>query len=148
MKIKFVKLFSGAFEPMRATIGSAGLDLASVEKVVLEPLERKTVHTGLKVELPQGTYGRLASRSGLAFNHGIIVIGGVIDFDFRAEIMIILVNLSKEKYVIEPGDRVAQLIVEKIEILGIDILNPSKTEIVPVTVREIRNGKGFGSSGK
>jgi dUTP pyrophosphatase len=130
--------------PEYATPGSSGMDLrASLEeKLILKPLERVLVPTGLFIELPEGFEGQVRPRSGLAIRQGVTCLNspGTIDADYRGEIKIILVNLSAEEQVIQPGDRVAQLIIQRIE----------KTEWVESIQLETttRNEGGFGHTGK
>jgi len=91
--IRVKLLREGARLPVRATKGSAGADLCCIEGFVLTPGQRFGVPTGLSVEIPDGYYGRVAPRSGLAARHGIDVLAGVIDSDYRGELIILLVNL-------------------------------------------------------
>jgi dUTP pyrophosphatase len=112
MKIKF--LSKEAKIPMRANPSDAGADLCSVEDFILNPLERKAISTGISLEIPEGHYGRIAPRSGLAYKNGIDVLAGVVDSSYRGEIKVILFNTDKENYFkINIGDRIAQLIIEK-----------------------------------
>ena len=97
--------------------------------------------------MPLGTYGRLASRSGLALNHSIDVVGGVIDPDYTGQIMVILANNSKVDYRVKPGDRIAQLIIEKYFDETPFIDNKKEVEIEPITLGAGRGEKGFGSTG-
>jgi dUTP pyrophosphatase len=101
--------------PARATELSAGFDLSSVESLVLGPGERKCISTGLRVSCPAGTYGRIAPRSGLAVKHGIDVMAGVIDADYKGIVGVVLVNLGRFPIEIGVGDRIAQLIFERYE---------------------------------
>lgn len=130
--------------PSYATAGSAGLDLkASVEAdIILKPLQRMLVPTGLFIELPPGYEAQVRPRSGLAVRQGITCLNtpGTIDSDYRGEIKILLINLSGEDQVIQPGDRIAQLVVQKYEQVEWE-------EVSILTVTE-RNEGGFGSTGK
>lgn len=112
------------------------------EPMTLQPMQRVMVPTGLFVELPSGYEAQIRSRSGLAIKQGISCLNspGTIDSDYRGEIKIILINLSREQQVIQPGDRIAQMVVQKVE----------KAILVPVvTINEtVRNENGFGSTGK
>ena len=135
----------GPYElPVYATQSSAGLDLKAVlaEAVTLGPLERKIVGTGLKIALPEGYEGQVRPRSGLAAKHGITVLNapGTIDADYRGEIGVILVNLSNEPFTIQPGERIAQLVVAQY----------SQVEWSPVeSLDSTQRGEGgFGSTGK
>ena len=130
--------------PAYATQSSAGLDLKAVlaEAVTLGPLERKIVGTGLKIALPDGYEAQVRPRSGLAAKHGITVLNapGTIDADYRGEIGVILVNLSNEPFTIQPGERIAQLVVAQY----------SQVEWSPVeSLDSTQRGEGgFGSTGK
>ena len=135
----------GPYElPAYATLSSAGLDLKAVlaEAVTLCPLERKIVGTGLKIALPEGHEAQVRPRSGLAAKHGITVLNapGTIDADYRGEIGVILVNLSNEPFTIQPGERIAQLVVAQY----------SQVEWSPVeSLDSTQRGEGgFGSTGK
>lgn len=135
----------GPYElPAYATQSSAGLDLKAVlaEAVTLGPLERKIVGTGLKIALPEGYEAQVRPRSGLAAKHGITVLNapGTIDADYRGEIGVILVNLSNEPFTIQPGERIAQLVVAQY----------SQVEWSPVESLDstLRGEGGFGSTGK
>ena len=135
----------GPYElPAYATQSSAGLDLKAVlaEAVILGPLERKIVGTGLKIALPEGYEAQVRPRSGLAAKHGITVLNapGTIDADYRGEIGVILVNLSHEPFTIQPGERIAQLVVaqySQVEWSLVESLDSTQ-----------RGEGGFGSTGK
>ncbi|MBQ6760792.1 MAG: dUTP diphosphatase [Prevotella sp.] len=105
--------------PAYATEQSAGMDLrADIEQpVTLKPLERRLIPTGLHIALPQGYEAQVRPRSGLALKHGITVLNtpGTIDADYRGEIGVVLVNLSNEDFVVNPGERVAQMVIAKYE---------------------------------
>ena len=130
--------------PEYATDGAAGMDLRAhlEEPLLLHSLERSLVPTGLHIELPQGYEAQVRPRSGLAIRQGITCLNspGTIDSDYRGEIKIVLVNLSGEDQVIEPGDRVAQLVIQSVE----------RAQWEPVTVlgNSERSTGGFGSTGK
>ena len=125
--------------PERESVGSAGFDISIAENVILAKGESKLVKTGIAVEVPRGTYGRLASRSSLAWKHGIEVGAGVVDQDYRGELMILLHNRSCQGIEFEVGDRVAQLVLEKIQTSGSRIVQ----DLSPTD----RGGQGFGSTG-
>ncbi len=137
--LPFKKLHEKGILPTRGSAHAAALDLYSIEALVIAPGKYAAVHTGLAVEIPLGYYGRIAGRSGLAAKKGIDAIGGVVDSDYRGELMCLLANLGEEDFVIEPGDRVAQFIIEA-------IITPQ-----PVFVDELagtdRDTAGFGSTG-
>lgn len=128
-----------AKQPTKGSEYSAGYDLYSVEEVKIEPWSRGVIPTGVHVELPLKTYGRVASRSGLSFKHNLEVGAGVIDCDYRGEIKVILRNLSCKPYTIKVGERCAQLIITpycNVEIEVTKKLNDS-----------VRGVDGFGSTG-
>ena len=130
--------------PDYATIGSAGVDLRAVldRPLVLNPLERKIIGTGLKIALPIGYEAQVRPRSGLAAKHGISVLNspGTIDADYRGEVGVILINLSNDAFTINPGERIAQLVLAKHEQIQWKIdKNLSSTA---------RGSNGFGSTGK
>ncbi len=141
--MRFYKIDDLANEPIRATPGSAGLDLCSIEEGLIPKGNRKAFRTGLIVELPDDTYGRIAPRSGLSLKHNIDVAAGVIDNDYRGEIKIILCNFSKKDYLVKTGDKIAQLIVESIKILKPTMISGFNE----ISTTE-RNDNGFGSSDK
>ena len=130
--------------PEYATEGSAGLDLrAYVEfPVILKPMERKMVPTGLFIELPEGYEAQVRPRSGLAIKQGITCLNspGTIDSDYRGELKIILINLSTEEQVLNSGDRIAQMVIQKVERLSWKLV-----EELSITER---NEGGFGHTGK
>jgi dUTP pyrophosphatase len=133
-----------AFElPAYATEGAAGLDIRAniTEPIVLAPLERQLIATGLFVAIPLGYEIQIRPRSGLAFKHGITVLNtpGTIDADYRGEIKVLLVNLSNSPFTVEPGERVAQMVLAKHE-----VLSWKTTHELPSTER---GAGGFGSTG-
>lgn len=129
--------------PAYATVLSAGADLrANIEKqVVLKPLERKLIGTGLYIALPEGYEAQVRPRSGLALKHGITVLNtpGTIDADYRGEVGVILVNLSNEEFTINPGERIAQMVIAE----------HAQAIFMPTdTLNETERGEGgFGHSG-
>ena len=135
---------SGNPLPAYATEGSAGMDLCAHihESVVLEPLERKLIPTGLFIELPTGYEAQIRPRSGLALKQGITCLNspGTIDADYRGEIGVILINLSNELQVIKTGDRIAQMVVAPV----IQISWEPATALTSTN----RGAGGFGSTGK
>ena len=143
MKVKIINRSKHDL-PQYETEASAGVDLRAniTESFTLQSLERNLIKTGLFLEIPEGYEAQVRPRSGLAIKHGITVLNspGTIDADYRGEVGVILVNLSKEPFVIENGDRIAQLVfskVEQAEWIAADEL--SETE---------RGAGGFGSTGK
>jgi len=137
----------GVALPSYASDGAAGLDLSAAlaEPLALQPGERVAVPTGLVIALPPGHEGQVRPRSGLSFKRGITVVNapGTIDEDYRGEVKVLLVNLSGEAQVIEPGDRIAQLVVapvtrvEVAEVISADALGATE-----------RGSGGFGSTGQ
>lgn len=130
--------------PQYATLYSAGMDLKAnlEEPIVLKPLERMMIPTGLFIELPQGYEAQIRPRSGLAFKFGITVLNtpGTIDADYRGEIKVILINLSSQEFVIKSGERIAQMVVahhETVHWISVEQLNESE-----------RGEGGFGSTGR
>ena len=130
--------------PAYATEGSAGMDIRAQlsESVVLKPLERQLIPTGLFIELPQGYEAQVRPRSGLALKQGITCLNspGTIDSDYRGELKVILINLSQEEQIIRHGDRIAQMVIGQVEQIEWDLVGQ-----VSVTAR---NEGGFGHTGK
>jgi dUTP pyrophosphatase len=112
--LSFKRLDPKGMLPTRASPSSAGLDLYSIEAISLKPKERRLIQTGLAVAIPDGYYGRLAPRSGLATQKGIDVLAGVIDADYRGEIGCLLYNVGEEIIDLPAQSRICQLIIEKI----------------------------------
>lgn len=142
MKVKIINK-SGLKLPKYETSGSAGMDLlANVEEsIVLRPMERRLVPTGLFIEIPEGFEGQVRPRSGLAIKHGITLINcvGTIDSDYRGELCIPMVNLGSEEFEIKRGDRIAQLVVceyKRVQLVEVEEINSSQ-----------RGTGGFGSTG-
>ena len=144
MKIKVVNKSNNAL-PAYETKNSAGMDLRAYlpdGPVTLQPMQRALIPTGLYIEIPEGYEGQVRPRSGLAFKHGITVLNtpGTIDADYRGELKQILINLSDEPFVINNGDRIAQIVFarcEQAEMVEVEEL--SETE---------RGAGGFGHTGK
>lgn len=134
-----IKLDNYAFMPHRAHPTDAGLDLRSPESVYIEARQSVTIKTGVHIKLPENTYGRIASKSGLMVHHGILT-DGTVDEGFSGEICVCLFNLSDAGYYVERGDKVAQLIVTPCQYVTVE------------TVVEISGGErgenGFGSTGR
>ena len=130
--------------PSYATVNSAGVDLKAniVEPIVLQPLQRAVVPTGLKIALPEGTEAQVRPRSGLAAKHGVTVLNspGTIDADYRGEIGVILVNLSDKAFIVNPGERIAQMVVARYERVEWD-------EVSELDSTDRGEG-GFGSTGR
>lgn len=143
MKVKIVNKSKHQL-PEYSTVGSAGMDLRAniTEPVVLEPLERKLIPTGLFIELPVGVEAQIRPRSGLALKQGITVLNspGTIDADYRGEIGVILINLSKEAFTINNGERICQMVIAKYK--------QAKWELVEALNETERGKGGFGHTGK
>lgn len=133
------KLRPDAVVPTRGSEWSAGYDLSSAESISIAPGARAVVKTGLSIACPAGTYGRVAPRSGLTVKYGIHVGAGVVDADYRGEVGVVLFNLGREDFHIQPGDRIAQLVLERI------IMAP--VEEVEELDETVRGAGGFGSTG-
>ncbi len=143
IKVKIINQSNNPL-PTYATVGSSGLDMrANIEnEIIMQPLERALVPTGLFVEIPQGYELQVRPRSGLAIKNGITCLNtpGTIDSDYRGEIKVILINLSNESQKIVNGDRIAQIVLQKIESLEWSLND---------TLQETTRGEGgFGHTGK
>jgi dUTP pyrophosphatase len=143
------KIFNTSSNPLPAYASecAAGMDLRAnlSEPVVLQPLERKLIPTGLFIELPRDCEAQVRPRSGLALKHGITVLNspGTIDADYRGEIGVILVNLSNEPFEIQHGERIAQMVIAKFQQVELQEVS-SKDELSDTE----RGAGGFGHSGK
>ena len=140
MDLKIKKLHPNAVVPKYAKQGDAGMDLYSVEDYSVPPGMTCKVKTGIAVELPHGYVSLIWDKSGLATSHSIKTIGGVLDSGYRGEYIIGIINLGKKDYLIEKGDKVAQLLIQKIE-------HPT-IKIVDQLSNSERGDNGFGSTGK
>jgi dUTP pyrophosphatase len=130
--------------PAYATSGSSGMDLRAHlhQELVLKPLERTLIPTGLFIELPEGYEAQVRPRSGLALKHGLTCLNspGTVDADYRGELKVILINLSNEDQHIHPGDRIAQMVIQKVEQVEWLLVND---------LQETGRGEGgFGHTGK
>ena len=143
MIVKIVNKSKNAL-PRYESAQAAGMDIRTsiTEPVTLQPLERKLFPTGLFMELPAGYEAQVRPRSGLAMKHGITVLNtpGTIDADYRGEVGVILVNLSNEPFTIEPGERIAQMVIARHE-------QPEVVEVTELSETE-RGAGGFGHSGR
>jgi dUTP pyrophosphatase len=141
IELPIQRLHADAVVPQRAYTGDAGLDLASCERVELGPGERALVGTGLAVAIPEGYAGFVQPRSGLAARHGLTIVNspGLVDSGYRGELQVVLLNTDRtEPFVVEPGMRVAQLVV-----LPVPELELVEVDELPSSERGVR---GFGSS--
>ena len=141
MKLLVEKINQKAIIPFQAHEGDAGMDLFSVEEVILKPMERKLVHTGIKIQLPKNTEAQIRPRIGLALKNGITVLNtpGTIDEGYRGEIGIILINLGTEEFKVEEGMKVAQMVIKPTLSLEVE-------EVVELT-ETTRGQGGFVSTG-
>ena len=143
MTVRFKRLRAGAVLPRYMTAGAAGMDLASAAEgpLTLQPGQRLGVPTGLAMELAPGFEGQVRPRSGLALRAGVTVVNapGTIDFDYRGELVVLLVNLGQEAHTIAPGDRIAQLVIAPV----------TRAEVVEVAELSgtDRGAGGFGHTG-
>ena len=141
--IKILRLPNNRILPEYKTKGSSGMDLSAAitEPVAIKPLERRLIPTGIKIELPIGFEAQIRARSGLSIKHGITLINaiGTVDSDYRGEICVPIVNLSDESYTIMPDERIAQMVICKVEQANIVV-----TEELEETAR---GTGGFGSTG-
>ncbi|AYP74256.1 CNLV056 dUTPase [Fowlpox virus] len=128
--------------PSKQSSLAAGYDLYSAYDYVIQPMDRELISTDLIILVPQGCYGRIAPRSGLAYNYFIDVGAGVIDSDYRGKVCVLLFNFGKEEFIVSKGDRIAQIIFEK-------IAQPEIREALSVDALDItdRGSCGFGSTG-
>ena len=137
MELPFVKMSANVVTPTRATERSVGLDFYSPEDYIIPPHSQFPIPTQIKLQIPLGYYGRLASKSSLAVLHQLHVGAGVIDPDYTGEIMVLMINAAPRVYSIKMGDPIAQLILEKV---SIPILREMKE--LPPTIRGAQ-GCGF-----
>jgi len=137
--LRWAKLSDSAKAPTRGSAKAAGYDLYSAEEATIEPGKRKLVATDIQIEVPSGCYGRVAPRSGLAVKHGIDVGAGVVDEDYRGNVKVLLFNFGDTEFKVAPGDRIAQLVLERIIYADLEEL-PSLDETA-------RGAGGFGSTG-
>lgn len=135
-----IMLDPGAFAPNRAHPTDAGLDLRAKERIKLWPGMSACIDTGVHMELPHGYYGKIESKSGLNVNHDIVSCGGVIDEGYTGSIVVKLYNFGSEVYTFEPGDRVAQIVIQ-------GCIQP-QLELADKLSTSERGNQGFGSSGK
>lgn len=143
VNVKILDHGEGLELPRYATEGSAGVDLKAAvnESVIIRPMERKLIPTGLSIAVPENYEAQIRPRSGLAFKHGITVLNtpGTIDSDYRGEVKVLLINFGKDDFIVERGMRIAQLVVEKYEKVQwsvVESLNDTS-----------RAGGGYGSTG-
>lgn len=126
--------------PTRNNPTDAGLDLYSSETLLIKGGTWRAISIGISISIPDGFYARIAPRSGLAYKHGLDIFAGVIDSGYRGEIKVILYNASEKDYLVNIGDKIAQLIIEKCYLWNIEVVDELK--------ESDRSERGFGSSGK
>lgn len=143
--LNFQKLSPLALDPVRATPHSAGVDLKTPSDITIKPFERVAIRTDLQVILPDGHYGRIADRSSICFNSGLIVIGGVIDYDFDGNLTVLLLNIHSQPIYLTRGMRIAQLICERCSIPEVIILEYEDT--TAKVDNSTQTHGGFGSTG-
>lgn len=140
MNIQIKKLSDQAKIPTQGSKYAAGYDLYAAEEVLVNTMGRKLVKTNISISIPEGYYGRIAPRSGLAYKNGIDVLAGVIDSDYRGDIGVILFNSDHNlDFQVNVGDRIAQIIIEKCHSVNWETVENLETSV--------RSEKGFGSSG-
>lgn len=132
-----VKLSDNAIIPTKQTAMSAGYDLYSAYDYIIPAQGKNVIKTDLQICVPYGTYGRIAPRSSLAWHNYIHVGAGVIDYDYRGNVFVVLFNHSDKEFIVKAGERIAQLICEK-------IVYPNIQEVTSLNITE-RNQKGFGN---
>jgi len=140
MKIQIKKINPEAKTPKYSLAGDAGMDLYSIEDLVIKPGARASVKTGIAIKIPEGYVGLFWDKSGISHKFGIKTLGGVIDSNYTGEYIVGLVNLGQEDYVIEKGQKIAQVLFQKVE-------TPEIEEVAKLEETN-RGKKGFGSTGK
>lgn len=142
--LRFRRVRPSALAPAYMTAGAAGMDLASAadEPLVLAPGARGAIPTGLELEIPEGYEGQVRPRSGLARKHGVTLTNapGTIDWDYRGEVVVLLVNLGQEPHTIAPGDRVAQLVIAPVTRVALQEVDAPLSDTA-------RGAGGFGHTG-
>ncbi|WP_338452670.1 dUTP diphosphatase [Niallia oryzisoli] len=141
LEVKIKRIHTDALLPLQANPGDAGMDLYSVETVMIPSGEARLIQTGIQIELPKGAEAQIRPRSGLALKHSVTVLNspGTIDEGYRGEIGVILINFGKEKFIVEKNMRIAQMVVQtvpSIQLIEVDELSQS-----------VRGTSGFGASG-
>lgn len=143
MNIDVVKLRDDAILPVYQTAGAAGADIHACldEPITLQPLERRMIPTGLAMAIPEGYEVQIRARSGMSIKHGITMVNGIgtIDADYRGEVGVLVINLSQEAFTIEPGMRIAQMVVARYDVAAWN-------EVAELD-ETVRGTGGYGSSG-
>jgi dUTP pyrophosphatase len=141
LEVKIKRIHADAKLPLQANTGDAGMDLYSIDNVLIPSGEAKLIRTGLQMELPQGTEAQIRPRSGLALKYSVTVLNspGTIDEGYRGEIGVILMNHGKEPFIVEKSMRIAQMVIQFVPSIQVTEVNElSET---------VRGSSGFGSSG-
>lgn len=139
MKIKVKKLKANATLPQMMRQGDAALDLYASDDVMIKVGQIVTIYTGIALEIPDSYVGNVRDRGGLARNHGLHTLGGIVDSNYRGDVAVVIINLGKEDYQVKAGDRIAQMMIHKIEMV--------EFEEVLELADSARGEKGFTSSG-
>lgn len=141
--LKIEKLPHNKHLPEYQTVGAAGMDLCAAieEPILLKPFERRLIPTGIKIELEHGFEAQVRPRSGISIKHGISLVNcvGTIDEDYRGEVCVPVINLSTEEYTIQPNERIAQMVIARVE--------KAKIQVVQKLSETVRAAGGFGSTG-
>jgi len=143
MQMDIVKIRPDAVLPQYQTAGAAGADLHACmdEPIILQPMERRVIPTGLAMSIPEGFEVQIRARSGMSIKHGITMVNGIgtIDADYRGEVGVLAINLGQEVFTIEPGMRIAQMVLARYEV--------ARWNEVTVLDETTRGAGGYGSSG-
>jgi len=141
LEVKIKRIHPDAKLPFQANTGDAGMDLYSIDNIMIPSGEAKLIRTGLQIELPQGTEAQIRPRSGLALKHSVTVLNspGTIDEGYRGEIGVILINHGKEPFLVEKSMRIAQMVIQLVPTIQV-------TEVNELS-ESVRGSSGFGSSG-
>ena len=141
MRIMVKRLHPDAIIPHYALSGDAGMDLYSVEDAVLRSMERRSVATGIAMKIPEGFVGLIWDKSGISHKNGVKTLGGVIDSNYLGEYLVGLVNLGDDDFEIRKGQKIAQILIQKVEV-------PETEEVPDFGIETERGENGFGSTGK
>lgn len=140
MELSVKKIYKNAKLPTYAHEGDAGMDLYTVEDVVVKAQSHVSINTGIAMEIPTGYVGLVCGKSGLASKYGLMKSAGVIDSGYRGEIRVVIVNTTGKDYKFESGDKIAQMLI-------VPYIVPTLVEVEDLTETE-RNTRGFGSTGR
>lgn len=140
MQVKFKKLDSRAVAPQYAHDTDAGMDLFCLEEIIIAPEERLQIGTGVAFEIPEGYVGLIWDKSGLSHKAGLKTLGGVVDAGYRGEVKVGMINLNKESYKFEAGQKIAQMLIQKVE--QVELMESEEL------ADSVRGEGGFGSTGK